>query len=444
MVFTGRRGNNIVEVLFRCKGLRRTHQGSNLKIADTQFPQPCQRERLIIVAKRIFLILFGIAFALLLLEIGLRVYAIILPGYSTGDQFSTFDPHLGWKNARGVGGIFRGKDFSARIRINELGLRGGAIQSKKPAAQAFRILLLGDSVTAGFEVEENETFAVRLEKSLNRCGHEGTRFEVINAGVRGYGTDQSLIYYEREGRKLGAALAIYTLVHNDLFENTKSSGLGGHYPKPRFFVKDGTAILEKDTLQPLQLGETGLLPSILRAVRYHSRALSWAGDIVQIALTTSGPPEHLKLYPEYRIDSPAGRPPAHRDLFRVLLRRLRESTQKAGTRVVFQIFPQRWELSRESFTKAFSGEDSKMAAFAPDRFHATYGNLARDLGIPVAGTIAAFRKADSGGGKLYVADGHLSAGGHAVISDNLARWLIREKIIPPRIPTPEHCPQPTP
>ncbi len=381
---------------------------------------------------------------MLLLEIGLRTYAFIRPGYSTGGQFSTFDPHLGWKHARGASSVFRGRDFSARVRINELGLRGSAIRSKKPDAAVFRILLLGDSVTAGFEVEENETFAVRLEKSLNRCGREGTRFEVINAGVRGYGTDQSLIYYEREGRRLGAALAVYTFVHNDLFENTKSSGLGGHYPKPRFLVKDGAAILEKDTLQPFRLGETGTLPSIFRTVRYHSRALSWAGGIAGKALTASRPPEHLKLYPEYRTASSSSRNPAHKNLFRALLRRLRESTQKDGARLVLQVFPQRWELSRESFAIAFPGKESNATAVDPGRIHAAYVALARDLGIPVAGTLAVFRKANSEGKKLYVADGHLSAGGHAIISDNLARWLIREKMIPLRIPAPEGCPPPTP
>ena len=50
------------------------------------------------------------------------------------------------------------------------------------AAAPARIVALGDSLTAGYVLPENESFTVRLEKKLREMGHEVT---VHNAGVSG-------------------------------------------------------------------------------------------------------------------------------------------------------------------------------------------------------------------------------------------------------------------
>lgn len=50
------------------------------------------------------------------------------------------------------------------------------------AEPAKRLLVLGDSLTAGYGLVEEEAFPVQLEKALQRSGHKVT---VINAGVSG-------------------------------------------------------------------------------------------------------------------------------------------------------------------------------------------------------------------------------------------------------------------
>ncbi len=51
-----------------------------------------------------------------------------------------------------------------------------------PAAQPLRIVVLGDSLVAGFGIRPSEAFPVQLERALKERGHA---VEVINAGVSG-------------------------------------------------------------------------------------------------------------------------------------------------------------------------------------------------------------------------------------------------------------------
>jgi acyl-CoA thioesterase-1 len=68
--------------------------------------------------------------------------------------------------------------ISTLIRISILLL----IPSFSSADEPLRILVLGDSLTAGYGLNEQEAFPVRLEKALQAAGHN---VSVINAGISG-------------------------------------------------------------------------------------------------------------------------------------------------------------------------------------------------------------------------------------------------------------------
>lgn len=69
-----------------------------------------------------------------------------------------------------------------------LGL-GFCSSEKNASSGPLRILALGDSLTEGVRVPENENYPSRLEKILNENGYEA---KVINAGVRSETTAQIL------------------------------------------------------------------------------------------------------------------------------------------------------------------------------------------------------------------------------------------------------------
>lgn len=70
------------------------------------------------------------------------------------------------------------------VAINSDGLRGREINTPKPP-HTFRILAVGDSVTFGYGVREEDTYVKVLERRLNEGESGGREFEVLNGGTLG-------------------------------------------------------------------------------------------------------------------------------------------------------------------------------------------------------------------------------------------------------------------
>jgi lysophospholipase L1-like esterase len=100
------------------------------------------------------------------------------------------------------------------VTYNENGLRDGPILPK--AEGEFRILALGDSITFGWGVPQDQIFTVRLEHLLQ--GRLGRTVRVINSGVGGYNTVQELRYFKQEGITFKPDLVILTYLENDVQE----------------------------------------------------------------------------------------------------------------------------------------------------------------------------------------------------------------------------------
>jgi lysophospholipase L1-like esterase len=86
---------------------------------------------------------------------------------------------------------FEGEFLEKRVTINALGLRGPELAGRKPAGRR-RILCLGDSVTFGYGVSDEDTYAAQLGKLLADRG-----YEVVNGGVTGYTSHQVLARLEK-------------------------------------------------------------------------------------------------------------------------------------------------------------------------------------------------------------------------------------------------------
>ncbi len=70
------------------------------------------------------------------------------------------------KNVKNFHHIAYTVEFDHYVSTNSLGIRGKEISLEKPQ-DTYRILLLGDSMTFGWGVNEGETFAKILETNLN-------------------------------------------------------------------------------------------------------------------------------------------------------------------------------------------------------------------------------------------------------------------------------------
>lgn len=139
-----------------------------------------------------------------------RITSICYPPPSDSD--SIFVPHAtrGWTHRRGVVGLHR----YHRIRLNSLGVRGPDLPWRK-AADEFRILFLGDSVTFGWNQHEQETFVSKCADIVRReC--PSSRVRCINAGVSGYATWQQYDFLQDEGVAMQPDLVVLCFCFNDV------------------------------------------------------------------------------------------------------------------------------------------------------------------------------------------------------------------------------------
>ncbi len=168
----------------------------------------------------LLLVSFGVAGGAA--ELGLRLagYVPLYDVYSKPELFWQHDARLGWSLEPGARGRYVGPrpfpvEFDTAVEINSLGLRGPELPRR--AEGELRVLFLGDSVVAGFEVEQQETFVALLEAQLQQ--RMGRPLHVINGGVRGYGTDQSLLWYRERGQSLAPDLVALVFSANDFDDN---------------------------------------------------------------------------------------------------------------------------------------------------------------------------------------------------------------------------------
>lgn len=145
---------------------------------------------------------------------------------------------LGYKMRPHFDGEWRTLEYSTQIRTNAIGLRDLEIGPKP--SNTFRILALGDSFTFSAGTELEDTYAKVLERLLAQSSM--MKFEVINAGVEGYGPEHYLEYFKDVGVSLQPdVLTIGFYVANDLHDRISHKhyihdGLL-HSRKARFSVK---------------------------------------------------------------------------------------------------------------------------------------------------------------------------------------------------------------
>jgi hypothetical protein len=192
-------------------------------------------------AAKLLLLLAALGVSLGGAELVLRLagFSPLFSLYSKPSLFWQHDRRLGWVHTPGSEGVYVGPrpfpiEFEAPIHINSLGLRGPDVGPKEPGE--FRVLFLGDSRVAAFEVAYEDTFVAILERRLKRS--LGRPVRVINGGVRGYGTDQMLLYYTDRGRLLEADLVVHWHSGNDYVDNLTLHRARRPFGKAAFALRD--------------------------------------------------------------------------------------------------------------------------------------------------------------------------------------------------------------
>lgn len=131
---------------------------------------------------------------------------------------------------------------SFRVRTNSYGLRDEEFQLQKPRNQT-RILVVGDSITYGYGVNESNRFTEILENKLSTNIEEKVR--VINAGRPGAGMKDYYEFVVNKADKYDSDLVIVAFDEEDAFDRELQDGFIKEQKENRG-ISENTSIHSKE------------------------------------------------------------------------------------------------------------------------------------------------------------------------------------------------------
>lgn len=218
------------------------------------------KKTLLAITMLSLLLLLGFA------ELGVRwIFPQWAPTRAERVEFWKYDSLLGWSHQPYQTGPFVHPDFSIEVQINSQGLRDREYSWTRTANQ--RMLVLGDSFGWGYGVAQSDIFSEVLEKHLSN-------WEVINASVSGYGTDQEFLYLRERGKDYRPDWVLLLFYENDFRNNLSREEYW--YNKP-YFKMTATGLqlhhqpvptaTVKQRLERLIYGRTYLFAKLLEGVK---------------------------------------------------------------------------------------------------------------------------------------------------------------------------------
>ena len=211
----------------------------------------------------LILIGIGVLLSLILLEIGTRVWLRFIAPDDVAMEYSLYS-YLSPDNQRYVRhhylNYYTNPEYKRGATYhNSLGYRNTEFPVKKPAG-VFRIALLGGSSTYDTSIKNNdETFAADLEKIL-RDKYAYKNVQVINAGVGGYNSWESLINLEFRVLDLEPDLVIVYHGPNDVHARMvdPASYAGDDSGRRKQWESPSVPLLEHSALFRVLLRKSGI------------------------------------------------------------------------------------------------------------------------------------------------------------------------------------------
>jgi len=172
-------------------------------------------------------------------EIGLRIF---LPAQvvTIGRAMSENGLRYGWGFDSNESIIVSDPD-TGELFVDQANSRGWRDREHKFENEnnAFRIVVLGDSITFGAIVDQEKNYPQVLEKKFLNAGFN---VEVVSLAYGGVGTDQELEFLIQEGVRYNPDIVLLQFTYNDLGNITKEVGIG---KKPFIYALDDAGKLIK-------------------------------------------------------------------------------------------------------------------------------------------------------------------------------------------------------
>ncbi len=411
------------------------------------------------------LVCASLLFSLALFELMLRFFWTHPAEYARATDESLFwryDSLLGWAMEPNRRGLFIRPEFQTAIATNRYGLRDDDFPVEKGEGE-IRILLLGDSVVAGFEVARDSTLEAHLERRLNAL-KDGRFYQVINAGFRGYGTDQEYLFLKDRGLRFRPDVVVLAFVPaNDLENNVTIHTAGRKFAKPYFLYDDAGRLTLQGVPVPYPPPQNQLYSPLLqpssgvakKAIPADSLPLGsgagWMHRFKKVLSTNlysyaflsqrlkAAPPGVVAVLQKYGILR-ATTPQEWVDFYRTpvpasweqrwrisldLIRAIHRLCRINGVDFALWMFPlkeQVYARDRNIFLRTYGLQPDEMDFDLPEKRLKAF---CEEEGIYFIPTLNQFRQEARRGRRLhYRTDNHFNAAGHALMADILMRELL--------------------
>jgi hypothetical protein len=311
------------------------------------------------------------------------------------------DPELGEIPVPGQRGVrnFPGV-FTFRYSNNSLGWRGSREYRPEKSA-SYRVLVLGDSFTYGIGVNDDQTFAARME---NHLAAEHLDVEVMNAGCPGKGTDYALKVFQRLGRKFHPDLTVLCFFCNDFQDNER----GEYYN----IGKSGDLVVNPQNCH------RGGVKTVLAHLPGYNWLISWsqAANLVKQAgvqwLVQGATPGKAEPAPglvvSYQRDAEGYANQANTQITAIYLEQLQAAVQQAGGALMICYIPISQEVNEFRRTQRVSADE------------AAVGRLAAALGLQFWSLPPLLARAGQPLERFYYQEGHWTAAAHELAAQYLS------------------------
>lgn len=365
---------------------------------------------------KILLILFGLLLSFVFLEFALHIFLI---------HPQTFGrPHelYGFHNRPNAHGWYfnQRNEYKVNIKINSKGLRDREFPYEKPEG-TFRILVLGDSYTAGFEVPLEDTFPKQLERLLNENSKE-LKFEVLNSGVMGYGTVNEFLYFNYEGYKYEPDIVILAFFSSNDFKENYCKLSGGSQP---CYALVGNQLELKNFPYEYAREKKEIIRSRLRK---YCKACFFIKYLKNTIIKKHRRPQKEDI-PEFFIKYSTDYPLEWKEVVLVtegIIKELDKKTQANGAELMVmiipngeQVYPEIWKKYLETYPQA---KNKKWGLDRPNEILSTFFEEEDIIYIQL---LSYFRQhAQNGENLFYNNDGHFTSNGHELTSKIIYNYLI--------------------
>lgn len=177
--------------------------------------------------KLAFALMTLVFFGGLLLGVMEMLVRLFMPQPLAGQMYSEKPEYGFWNRLDMENRRFQSEEAAPpyRVSTNALGLRERKETAIPKPEKVYRLLVLGDSFVYGVGVDNGETFPSQLEAALQsgKCAPPppAEKWEVLNGGCPGWGTENALAFWEDQADALAPDALLLCFFRNDLQDNLR-------------------------------------------------------------------------------------------------------------------------------------------------------------------------------------------------------------------------------